>query len=100
MKPLPQPCGWCGRQLTKGYCAPCSVKLLFELSLRLEHIEEENRKQLWLSKLRYALRGAGLYLPGFDMTAINQAIKDAGCPASLDANNIADVNRQGGNHAK
>ena len=86
-RPLPPPCGWCGGQLTKGYCVPCSVKLLYDLSLWLNRIEEEKRKQLWLSKLRFALAGASRYLPGFDTTAIEQAIKDARPVRAVQADN-------------
>jgi len=75
--PLPLPCGWCGGQLTKGYCVPCSIRLLYDLSQWLDRIEEERRKQLWLSKLRFALAGASWYLPGFDTAPIQQAIKEA-----------------------
>lgn len=100
VRPLPTPCERCGGQLTIDYCVPCYVKFLYDLSEMLERNEEETRKRLWLSRLGFALCGASRYLPRFDTTSINQAIKDAGCSASLDANATADVNRQGGNHAK
>jgi hypothetical protein len=99
-RPLPMLCGGCGGQLTKDYCVPCSVKLLYDLSKMLERNEEETRKRLWLSRLGFALCRASRYLPGFDTTSINQAIKDAKSPSSLDTNATTDVNRQGGNHAK
>lgn len=74
-RPLPPPCGWCGSQLTKGYCVPCSVKGLYYVSQLLERNREQERKRLWLFKLRFALCGASRYLPGFDTTPIEQAIK-------------------------
>jgi hypothetical protein len=61
--------------------------LLYDLSLWLNRIEEEKRKQLWLSKLRFALAGASRYLPGFDTTAIEQAIKDARPVRAVQADN-------------
>jgi hypothetical protein len=67
--------------------------LLYEISVKLQRDHDEKWKRIKLSRLRFALHGASRYLNGFDTTAIEQAIKDAGCPASRDANNIADVNR-------
>ena len=76
-RPLPTLCGGCGGQLTKDYCVPCSVKFLYEISVKLQRDEDEKWKRIRLSRLRLALHGASRYLMGFDTTAIEQAIKAA-----------------------
>ena len=70
-------CSQCGRQFATDFCPACQANLMVALHLRLERAQEEKRKQLWLSKLRFALAGASRYLPGFDTTPIQQAINEA-----------------------
>lgn len=87
-RPLPPTCRQCGKPLTKkGYCTDCSVRFLYDLSKWLDRIEEEKRKQFWLTRLGFALCGASRYLPGFDTTAIEQAIKDARPVRGVQADN-------------
>lgn len=77
-RPLPPICRQCGKPLTKkGYCTDCSVRFLYDLSKWLERIEEEKQKLFSLSRLGFALRDARRFLPGFDMTPIEQAIEAA-----------------------
>jgi hypothetical protein len=61
--------------------------VLYELSQWLTRTEEEKRKQFWLTRLRFALGGASRYLPEFDTTAIEQAIRDARPVRAVKADN-------------
>jgi hypothetical protein len=76
-RPLPPPCGWCGRQLRRGYCAFCSANILLEIHMKRIRDYEENVKRISLLKLWLALGEASRYLNGFDSTAIKHAIEVA-----------------------
>lgn len=78
--PTRPPCGRCGRPFANprlSFCPVCRANFTVELHLWLERVEQENLKRLHLLKLRLALGRASRWLQGFDITAIDQAIKSA-----------------------
>lgn len=91
--PLPPPCKWCGGQLTKGRCVPCAVEAIYYVNLLLEHYREEKQKHFSLTRLKFAVAGAKRFLPGFDVTPIEQAIEAAATPrGGVQADNKEKVN--------